>query len=147
MGWRVPGVRSSWRRQVARRAKAQLVRLAERLGAPLVNTLYERTLFADAEHQLGVFGISPLREPEWPSTSAIVHRLRMRPDPTDDRRWLAHEGQGCGPRRHRLGEHRSSCTADFRVLGDASTVAGDLVQLLDALDHEPTGFGDKNATP
>lgn len=122
-------------------ARAALLRLATRLGAPVATTLKARDLFRGEPHNLGICGslahdvaLSTLASAD--CVIAFGASLNFH---TTTEGWLA-DGRRVvqvDDDRHSLGRH---IVPDAAVLGDAAATAAEFVALLDEAGIAPTGF-------
>ncbi len=121
--------------------RAALVRLAARLGAPLMTTLRAKGLFAGEPHDLGVLGTlshSVALDAAGRSDCVLAFGASLN-------RWTTLDGSLLRTSRvvqvdtdpARIGRW---VQPDAAVVGDAAAVADALVALLDELTAEPTGF-------
>lgn len=121
--------------------RAALVRLADRIGAPLATTLRGRDLFRGLPHDLGIFG-------------TLSHEVALDAIGRADcviafgaslNRWTTAEGSLLlGKRVVHVDTDRSALErfagTDSGVVGDAAAVADAFVTLLDEAEVEATGF-------
>ncbi|MFE0748907.1 thiamine pyrophosphate-binding protein [Gordonia sp. NPDC058843] len=122
-------------------ARTAVARLAHRIGAPLGTTLRGRDSFRDDPHNIGIVG-------------TISHEVAL--DVIGDadtviafgaglNKWTTMEGSVLAGRRvvqvdvDRDALHRNG-SVDAVVLGDAGVTAGELVEMLDAIEVPSTGF-------
>ncbi|WP_229052118.1 thiamine pyrophosphate-binding protein [Aeromicrobium sp. Leaf350] len=129
-------------------ARDAVLRLARRIGAPVATTLKGRGLYADEPENLGIFGtLSDER------TTAVL-------DQADCvivfgaalTKWTTAEGALLDGRRvvhvdrdpAALNEH---IAVDVPVVGDAATVADEIVRQLDEAEIEATTFADRVPAP
>ncbi|MEY9211746.1 thiamine pyrophosphate-binding protein [Thermobifida halotolerans] len=125
----------------APRARAALLRLAERIGAPVATTLRGKDLFRGERCNLGIFG-------------TLSHEVALETIMESDcvvafgaslNKWTTAEGSLLEKKRivhvdlDRDGINRFS-HADVGVVGDAATVAETIVEWLDQAEVAPTGF-------
>ncbi len=122
-------------------ARAAIVRLAERLGAPLATTLKAKDLFRGNPFDLGIFGT--LSTP--PAVDAIGQSDCVLAFGAGLNRWTTADGahlEGkrvvhCDVERAALGQF---ARADVAILGDAAVVADTIVAWLDEADLPRSGF-------
>lgn len=125
----------------AEEARTALVRLAERIGAPLATTLRARDLFRDHPHNLGIAG-------------TLSHEVALDVLGAADtviafgaglNKWTTAEGSVLDGRRvvqvdlDPAALHRYQ-TVDAAVVGDVAAAAEAMIDLLDAAEIKPTGF-------
>ncbi len=122
-------------------ARAALLRLARRIGAPVATSLRGKDLFRGEPHNLGIFG-------------TLTHEIGLDVIGRADtiiafgaalNRWTAAEGSLLkGKALIHADAERAALNqwfpADAAVVGDAGAVADALVELLDEGGIEPTGF-------
>lgn len=123
------------------RAKAALLRLAERIGAPVATTLRGKDLFRGERFDLGIFGTL---------THEVAHEAIMDSDcviafGAGLNKWTTAEGSLVEKKRVvHVDLDRSAinrfCPSDVGVVGDAATVADTIVEWLDEAETAPTGF-------
>jgi thiamine pyrophosphate-dependent acetolactate synthase large subunit-like protein len=122
-------------------ARAALLALAERIGAPVATTLRGKDLFRGERFNLGIFG-------------TLSHEVALTAINSSDvviafgaglNHWTTAEGSLLDKKQvvqvdvERAAINRWA-VADAAVLGDAATVATTIVQWLDEADVKPTGF-------
>jgi thiamine pyrophosphate-dependent acetolactate synthase large subunit-like protein len=122
-------------------ARDAVIRLAERLGAPLATTLRAKDLFRDEPHDLGIFG-------------TLSHDAALATIEAADcvvafgaglNKWTTAEGAYLGGKRVvHVDDDRGALglytEADGAVVGDARTTADLIVAWLDEAQVEPTCF-------
>ncbi|GAA2448123.1 thiamine pyrophosphate-binding protein [Actinomadura vinacea] len=122
-------------------ARKALLHLAGRIGAPVATTLRARDLFRDEPHDLGIFGTL---------SDEVALDTIMRSDcviafGASLNKWTTAEGSALEGKKlvqvdlDRVAPARHS-GVHVGVVGDAATVAEDLVTWLDEADVRPTGF-------
>ncbi|MGE3620488.1 MAG: thiamine pyrophosphate-binding protein [Acidimicrobiia bacterium] len=122
-------------------ARAALLALADRLGAPVATTLKAKDLFRDEPYDLGIFGT--LSHPV--AVDTILAADCIIAFGAGLNRWTAAEGSYLADKRvvhvdtdtERLGYYFK---ADAGIVGDAKSVADAIVGYLDEAEVEPTGF-------
>ena len=138
-----PGVPSSWPAGGAGtpQARAALLRLADRLGAPVATTLRGKDLFRGERFNLGIHGTlshSVALEVFNASDCLIAFGASLN-------RWTTAEGSLLAKKQvvqvdvDRDSINRYSVT-DAAVIGDAAVTADTIVTWLDEADAKPTGF-------
>lgn len=121
--------------------RAALVRLAERLGAPLATTLRAKSLFLDEPSNLDVFGTlssSPTLEAIARSDCIIAFGASLNPWTTDSGALLAGKRViHCDNDPAAIGRHGG---VDGGVVGDASTTADMIGEWLARAEARPSRF-------
>ncbi|GAA1746394.1 thiamine pyrophosphate-binding protein [Aeromicrobium alkaliterrae] len=125
-------------------ARDAVLALARRIGAPVATTLKARGLYADEPENLGIFGtLSDERTTGVLDQADCVVVLGAALT-----KWTTAEGALLDGRRvvhvdsdaTALNEH---VAVDVPVVGDAATLAEEIVRMLDEAEIEPTGFADR----
>jgi thiamine pyrophosphate-dependent acetolactate synthase large subunit-like protein len=122
-------------------ARAAVLRLAQRIGAPVATTLRGRDLFAGEPHNLGICG-------------TLSHDVAVEAFTNADcviafgaglNKWTTAEGAMLAGKavvhvdidQEAIGRY---CHVDFGVQGDAGVVADAIVDMLDEAEVKPTGY-------
>lgn len=123
-------------------SRAALLRLADRIGAPVATTLRAKDLFRDEGGDLGVFGTmsTPFAlDAIAASDCVIVFGAGLNSWTTLDGSLLAGKRViHCDIDRARIGKRYP---VDAGIVGDAAAVADALIELLDHAEIQRTGFG------
>jgi acetolactate synthase-1/2/3 large subunit len=122
-------------------ARDSLVRLADRLGAPLANTLQAQGLFRGAPFDLGVFGTlaTPLAAESIAGADCVVaFGAGLNYFTTDHGALLAGKRVvQCDVDPAQVGALHP---VDAGLVGDAGEVAETIIRWLDHAEHKPSGF-------
>ena len=125
----------------SRDARAALLRLAVRIGAPVATTLRARDLFCGEPHDLGIFGSLS----DGVAMDTIMNSDCIVAFGASLNKWTTSEGSLLKGKRvvhvdtDRLALFRHS-TVHVGLVGDAAAAAEALVDLLDEAEVKPTGF-------
>lgn len=121
--------------------RAALLRLADRLGAPIATTLRAKDLFRDEDPDLGVFGTmsTPFALDAIAASDCIIAFgaglntwTTLNGDLIDGKFVIQ-----CDVDRARIGKRYA---VDAGIVGDAAAVADAIIELLDTAEIESTGF-------
>lgn len=122
-------------------ARDALLRLADRLGAPLATTLQAQGWFKGAPFDLGIFGTlaSPVGAEAIASADCVIaFGASLNYFTTDHRTLLA--GKAVVQVDVQPGHVGALGPIDAGLVGDAAEVADTITRWLDQADHKPSGF-------